>query len=291
MQLLVVEAPPCRRVAAEGLAGIAGIGRRPGLHVDDAHFEDVAGLGVPDEDRPGADVDAEALARAAAQQLAVDRTGAAPVDALLVLGPEEHAFRARVALDHALGVVVGVMGERLDGDVVAAVDLDDRLQELAEIAPMNGLGRRRNIVMAGLALPRDGGLGRRRGDQGAAGRDQRRRAAAGHEGALQETAPLVVEFLEQLPAMEFEIRTILVIASAHRTIPPCCVGPRRNASNPHANRWLQICLSGRRICLFGGPRRISAFSAFSANGFVERRGRAPLGWDGKTPGRWVVIMI
>ena len=49
-------------------------------------------------------------------------TGPAPrrFDALLVLGPEEHAFGARVALDHALGVVVGVMGERLDGDVVAA---------------------------------------------------------------------------------------------------------------------------------------------------------------------------
>ena len=62
---------------------------------------------------------------AAAQQLAVDRSGAAPVDALLVLGPQEHAFRARIALDHALGVVVGVMGERLDGDEVAGVDLDD----------------------------------------------------------------------------------------------------------------------------------------------------------------------
>ena len=218
-QLLVVEAPPGRGVAAEGLAGIAGIGRRPGLHVHDAHFEDVAGLGIPDEDRTGADMDAEALARAAAQQLAVDRTGAAPVHALLVLGPQEHAFRTRVALDHALGVVVGVMGERLDRHVVAAVDLDDRLQELAEVTPVDGVGRRRNIVMAGLALPRDGGLGRRRSDQATARRDERRRAAARHESALEEAPPFVVEFVEQLLAVEFEIRTILVVASAHRTIP------------------------------------------------------------------------
>ena len=220
-QLLVMEAPPRRGIAAEGLAGIAGIGRRARLHVHDAHFEDVARLGVADENRTGADMDAEALARAASQQLAIEWTGAAPVDTLLVLGPQEHALRTRVALDHALGVVVGVMGERLDGDVVAAVHLDDRLQELAEIAPVNGVRRRRNIVMAGLALPRDGGLGCRRGDQAAARGDKRRRAAARHEGALQEAPALVVEFLEQLLAMEFEIRAILVVASAHRTIPRC----------------------------------------------------------------------
>ena len=75
--------------------------------------------------------------------------------------------------------------------------------------------------MAGLALPRDGGLRRRRGDQGAARRDERRRAAGRHESALQEAAPLAVEFVEQLLAMEFEIRAILVVASAHRTIPRC----------------------------------------------------------------------
>ena len=220
-----------------------------------------------DEDRTGADVDAEALARAAAEQLAVDRTGAAPVDALLVLGPREHAFRARVALDHALGVVVGVMGERLDRDVVAAVDLDDRLQELAEVTPVDGIGRRRNIVVAGLALPRDGGLGRRRSDQATARRDERRRAAARHESALEEAPPFVVEFVEQLLAVEFEIRTILVVASAHRTIPLALRAVLAKSEQPACQFRRQICVSDRRIRAFGAPKRISAFSAISAKGF------------------------
>ena len=171
-QLLVVEAPPGRRVAAERLAGIGRVGARPRLHVDDAHFEDVAGLGAADVDRAGADVHAEALAGAAAEQLAVDRAGAAAVDALLVLGPQEHAFGAGIALDHALGIVIGMMGQRLDGDVVAGIDLELRLEQLAEIAPMHGVGGRRQVVIGRLAAaPR-----LRRG-----GRDQRaaaRRPAA-----------------------------------------------------------------------------------------------------------------
>jgi hypothetical protein len=105
---LTAEAPPSRRVAAERLAGVGGVGAGPRLHVDDADFEDIARLGAADRDRSGADVHAEALARAAAEQLAVDWSGAAAIDALLVLGPQEHTFGARIALDHALGVVIGV---------------------------------------------------------------------------------------------------------------------------------------------------------------------------------------
>ena len=94
-QVVVLEAPPCRRVAAERLAGIGRIGAWPRLHVHDADFENVARLGAADIDRTGADVHAEAFAGAAAQQLAVDRPGAAAIDALLILGPQEHALSAR----------------------------------------------------------------------------------------------------------------------------------------------------------------------------------------------------
>ena len=62
---------------------------------------------------------AKAFAGAAAQQLAVDWSRAATIDALLVLSPQEHALGTGIALDHALGVIVGVVGERFDGDVVA----------------------------------------------------------------------------------------------------------------------------------------------------------------------------
>jgi hypothetical protein len=113
------------------------------------------------------------------------------------------------------------MGQGFDGDVVAAVDLDDRLQELAEVTPMNRVGRRRHIVMIGPALLSGGGLGDRGRDHGPAG-DERSRATGRDEGALHEAAPFAVEFVEQLLAMKFEIRAILVVAFAHRTVPPWC---------------------------------------------------------------------
>src|SRR3954469_12538068 len=78
-QLLVVEAPPRGGIAAERLARIGRIGARARLHVHDADFEDVARLGAADEDRTGADVHPEAFTGAAAEQLAVDRSGAAAV--------------------------------------------------------------------------------------------------------------------------------------------------------------------------------------------------------------------
>ena len=211
-ELLVVEPPPGRRIAAERLAGIGRVGAWPRLHVDDAHFEDIAGLGAADIDRAGADVHAETLAGAAAEQLAVDRAGAAAVDALLLLGPEKHAFGAGIALDHALGVVIGVMGERLDGDVVAGIDLEPRLEQLAEIAPMHGVGGRREIVIGRLARPR---LRRGRLDQRAAARRQGCGAATRHERALEKAAPFRVEIVEELLAMQLELRTIVVVACAH----------------------------------------------------------------------------
>ncbi len=215
-ELLVVESPPRRRVAAERLAGIGRIGARPRLHVHDANFENVAGLGAADQYRAGADVHAEALAGTAAEQLAIDRAGAAAVDALLVPGPEKHAFGAGIALHHALGIVIGVMGQRFDGDVVAGINLEPRLEELAEIAPMHGVGGGRKIVIGRLAWPR---LRRGRLDQRGAASRQGRGAAARHERALEEAAPLRVEIVEEFLAMQLELRTIVVVACAHGGTP------------------------------------------------------------------------
>src|SRR6516162_2034980 len=139
-QLLVVEAPPCRRVAAERLAGIDRIGTGPRFHVDDADLENVTRLGPTDVDWSSADVHTEPFARAATEQFTVDRPCASAVDAFLFLGPKEDALSTRIALDHALGVVIGVVSQRLDGDIVARVNLKLRLQELAEIAPMHRVG-------------------------------------------------------------------------------------------------------------------------------------------------------
>ena len=75
-------APPGGGVAAEGAAGEFRLRRRARPDVEDADLEDIAGLGAADEDRAGADVDAEALAGAAAEERGIHRAGAATVDVL-----------------------------------------------------------------------------------------------------------------------------------------------------------------------------------------------------------------
>ena len=99
--------------------------------------EDVARFGAADVDGPRADVDAEAFTGTTAQQLAVNRAGAAAINALLLLSPKVDAFDARIALDQAFDIVSGVMGNRLDGNVIARIHLDLRLEELTEIAPVH----------------------------------------------------------------------------------------------------------------------------------------------------------
>src|SRR3954462_842710 len=120
-QVLVVETPPCRRVAAESLSGILRIGAWPGRDVDDAQLDHVTLLGAAHVDGAGADVHAKALAGATPEQRGIHRSGATTVYALLLFGPQEHAFGAGIALHHALGVVVGMVGQRLNGDEVAGI--------------------------------------------------------------------------------------------------------------------------------------------------------------------------
>src|SRR5690606_21595637 len=121
-QVVVVEAPPRRGVDAEALAGVLGVGAGPVAHVDDAHLEDVARLGALDVDRAGADVHAEAFAGTAPLDGGIHRARAAAVHVLFLLVPVENAFHAGVALDQALVIVVGVVGNGLDGDKVPRLD-------------------------------------------------------------------------------------------------------------------------------------------------------------------------
>ena len=109
-QVLVVKAPPCGGVAAESLAGILRIGARSRRDVDNAQLDHVAFLGAAHIDRAGADMHAKALTSATPKQRGVHRSGPAPVDTLLFLGPQKHAFGTGIALHHALGVVIGMVG-------------------------------------------------------------------------------------------------------------------------------------------------------------------------------------
>ena len=146
-QVLVMEAPPGRGVAPEALAGVLRIGAGPRRDVENPHLEHVAGLGAVHGDRAGQDVHAQALAGAAAEQRGVHWAGAAPVDVLLGAVPVVHALRTRIALDHAGSIVVGVMGESLDRDEVARVDLHHRREGFAEVAPVHGLVRCGDVIV------------------------------------------------------------------------------------------------------------------------------------------------
>ena len=80
-----MEAPPGGCVAAERFSGVSRIRAWARFDVHDADFEDVARFGAADVDGPRADVDAEAFTGTTAQQLAVNRAGAAAINALLLL--------------------------------------------------------------------------------------------------------------------------------------------------------------------------------------------------------------
>jgi hypothetical protein len=187
-QLLVVEAPPRGRVAPEALALVLRVRARPRLHVDDPDLEDIPRLRLLHRDGPGADVHPQALARAPAEQRRVHRAGAASVHALALLVPVEDALRPRIALHHPLGVVVGVVGQHLDGDEIARAHLDLGLQQLAEVPPVDGLvGGGNVVVVLGARHHARLRLGRRH--RGEAGGRERRRGTSRHHGALEELPP------------------------------------------------------------------------------------------------------
>jgi hypothetical protein len=173
---------------------------------------------------------AEAFAGAATQQLAVDRPGAAAVDAFFVLGPKVDALDARVAFDHALGVVAGVMGDRFDCDVVAGIDFKLRLQQFAEIAPVHRVGVRGQIMIGRLA-----GFGLRRGRrcQGAGAGPCGSGSAAGEESALEKAAPFAIEIVQELLAVKLKVWAGLIVSCAHSDIPPDHALKRRAFCRSH----------------------------------------------------------
>jgi hypothetical protein len=87
----------------------------------------------------GADVNAQPFASAAPKQRSVHRPRTTAVDALALRIPVKDGFQPRIALHHALVIVIGMMSRGLDGHEVTRSHLDQWLEVLAEIAPMNRL--------------------------------------------------------------------------------------------------------------------------------------------------------
>src|SRR5207247_9774998 len=183
-EVFIMKPPPRGRVAAEALALVFGIGAGPRADVDDADLEDIAGLGSADVHGPGADVHAEALARAPAEQRRLHRPRTPPIDTLALLVPVEDALGARITLDHPLGIVVGVVREGLDRHEVAGVDLDGGLERLAEISAVHRLVGRRHVIVI-LGAWHHSGLRLGRSDS----HRQRRRHSADRERTLEEVPP------------------------------------------------------------------------------------------------------
>ena len=139
-QIVVVEAPGGRDVGAEAAPGMAGVTARARADVEDADFQHIAGLGILDRDRAGQQMDADPLAGAALER-AFDRPGAAPHHRLLLARPVKDALGAGVAGDHALVIVAGMVGQRLDRGAIPGTYRQGRRDHLAEISPVNGRGR------------------------------------------------------------------------------------------------------------------------------------------------------
>jgi hypothetical protein len=138
-------------------------------------------------------------------------------DSFLLLGPEVDALDAGIAFDHSGGVVIGVVGDRLDGDEIAGIDFKLRLQQFAEIAPMHGVGICRQAVIGRLAGL---GLRRRRSGEGAGAGEGRRCSAAGQEGALEKAASLGIEIVQKLLPMKLKLWVGVVVSCAHDYVPP-----------------------------------------------------------------------
>ena len=104
------------------------------------------------------------------------------------------------------------MRQGLDSDVVARIHFKLRLQKLAEIAPVHGVCRCRQVMVGWLAGT---GFLRKLASECSAGGPRSRRAAARKKCALEEAAPLAIEFVEQLLSMKLKLRAGVIFACAH----------------------------------------------------------------------------
>src|SRR6266702_8657933 len=142
----MIAPPGCDR-GAEHAASMFRMSARPRHDVKNPHLQHVARLGVFHRHGPRADVHAKPLAGTATEYAGVHRARAAAVDVLLVPCPAKDAFGGGIARDHQLGVVGGMLRQRLDGDGIARRDLDLRRERAAEIAPMNAAGLDRKMMV------------------------------------------------------------------------------------------------------------------------------------------------
>jgi predicted trehalose synthase len=116
-QMAVVQPPPCRQVDAEGAALMLRMHARSGPNVEDSYFENVTWLRAFDMNGPRQQVNAEAFARTAG--CADHAPGAAPHDVLALGRPAVHGLHARIASDHQIVIVTGVVREGFDRREIA----------------------------------------------------------------------------------------------------------------------------------------------------------------------------
>ena len=150
-QIIVVEPPPCRRIAAESAALECRIAAAARLNVDNPHFEHIARFGISHEDRAGADVNPEPLTCTTPVDRRIDGPGSTPLDILGVLCPKKDALGPRISLDHASVVVIRVVGQGLDSNKIFALDREHRLQRPAEITPVHCGCSSRDQIVVGVA--------------------------------------------------------------------------------------------------------------------------------------------
>ncbi len=139
-QVVILKSPGRGDVRAEAAPGVAGVASRAGAHIQDSHFQHVAGFGTLDGDGAGQQMDAQPFT-GAAHEGSLRRTRAAAGDRFVLARPVVDAFGPRVVRDHAVVVVGRVVSQGFDRGAVAGAQGQRRRHGLAEIAPVDRGGR------------------------------------------------------------------------------------------------------------------------------------------------------
>src|ERR1700722_7492547 len=133
---MIVITPVGGQVRAERPVFVLRVATGTRVHVENANLEYIAGLRTADISWAVTDVDTSPTT---GYDRRIHRDGAPLVHVLLIFRPVVNTFRPRISFDHSLIVIAGLMSEAFQGNKVSGFDLDDGLETLAEVTPVNRL--------------------------------------------------------------------------------------------------------------------------------------------------------
>lgn len=156
-------------------------------------------------------MNAQPLSGTPAEQRWLHRSGPAAIDAFSLFVPVINALRPRIALDHAVPVIRRMVGQRFESDEISRVHLDDRLEQLAEVTPMDGIGGDGDVMV--LCRRRSLRRFRRSGDGRRDGSQRRQCPASSNQGIFEKISASFLEptCLRAVPVTATELLWMLYV--------------------------------------------------------------------------------